>query len=970
MRLQPASERADIPCVQGDAPQRREVSPVIPRMVISYVRRAAGERALNDLLARLPGSPSYDVLTSPSRWWTHRDVQALVDAAAETCGELDLGRRAGVELFRDGVRKGVGDAMRATGSLPATYRMLVSYGSKMSTGRLLEVAEAGDSFVLIEGRYVNLAIADPFYCGFTTGYYAEVPSVFGMFGDVVETECQFRGDERCLYRVTWRPDPSRPAVDEAGVQASATHSEVLVRSIESLRRMASDLVRARDVDEALAQITQQAGTAVQAPRYLLAVQLETDDDIRVHQCGFRQDLAASVAERLLRGEFDAHDGVLVAAVESPRRRYGYLAAFFPQGTAFSDSESRLFAAYADHATASLELVASLERARRDRDTAQALLELARSLAAVGTIDEMAARLVDVVPTVTGCQVAGVWLWEPAAEELRLNAYVDAQTNAAYDGPRVLPAAQLPRFAELVSRPRPQVIHADGDSDLLRSSMRGSRLDWAALVPIVARGEFLGVTVAGFRGHERTDDTLLPRLTGLADHAATALDGARLVERMRYQAMHDPLTGLPNRPLLEDRARAALALSRRTGQCVALLFVDLDRFKNVNDTLGHSAGDELILAAAQRLADVLRESDTLARLGGDEFVVLLPDATSPEHAVAVAQRLLAALTDPIRVSGDRELFVSCSIGIACAPEHTSDYLTLTQYADAAMYDAKARGGGTYAVYAESLTKLPARALQPARELRRALDHGELRVHYQPQVELGACRVVAVEALLRWEHPERGLLAPAAFLTSAEESGLIVPIDAWVRRTAFQQAREWLDAGYAVRVGVNLSTFDLHDPALPGRLSGELAEAGLPPDLVELEITDRVAMSEQLSPAVLARLAEVGGRVAIDNFGTGNAGLGRLRRCPVQTLKIDRTFVQDISAATGDVPIVRALVALAHGLDLAVVAEGVETEEQEQVLRALGCDLGQGFRYAAPADAEKVTAYLAAAAATVAVPAQRA
>ncbi len=934
--------------------RRREVSPVIPQTLLRYVRRAAGPEALDRVLAALPGPPSLAELSDPAKWWASEEVIRLAAAAAEACGEADVGRRTGTEMFRADVGTGTVD-MFASGSLPETYDVLVVYATRMSTGRRLEVVEAGDGELLVDAHYSDPASAHPFYCGVAAGYYAEVPSLFAQVGDAVEIQCQLRGASHCRYRITWAPDPRRPA-PYAARAGDGDRVNARVGQLEALRRMASDLVRARDVDEALARITELAGTAVQAPRYLLAVRVHDGDRLRVHQCGFRTDAVEPTAQRLLVGALSERDGVLVADVASPRQHYGRLAAFFPRDARFTDVDRRTFEAYADHATAALELVASLEQAHQDRDTAQALLDLAGELARVGSVPEIAARLVAAVPTIVGADTAGVWLWDAGGRSLRIEAFHAVDPDRRYVGPRRISSEELPGLAALAEHPQPRLIQQDEALSPLRDAMAGAHMVTGAAVPIVSHGEFFGMVSAGFVQRRDADGALLARIAGLADHAATAFENARLLEQIRHQALHDPLTGLPNRPLIEDRAVSALRLAGRSGATVGLLFIDLDRFKDVNDTLGHDRGDELICQVAGRLAGALRQSDTLARLGGDEFVVLLPQAESGSDVEVAARRLLEALEEPFALSGDQRVAVSASIGVACAPQHGTDYAALMQRADAAMYDAKARGRATYLVFAEGRLPSGGEPRDLEVQLREAIELGRLRVHYQPRVEPATRRIVTMEALVRWQHPEQGLLGPVEFLPVAEDCGLIAELDAWVRRSAFVQLREWLADGHDVRIALNVSGRDLGDPAFSARLAAELTDAELPAQRVEVEISDRVVMDVDRYAAALDRLRALGVRVTVDEFGAGISGVARLQRAPVDTIAIDRALVRDLCDRNAGPEMARALVALGHALGLEVVAQGVDSEEQVGALVEHHFDLAQGYLFSPPVDASAATLLL--------------
>ncbi len=420
-------------------------------------------------------------------------------------------------------------------------------------------------------------------------------------------------------------------------------------------------------------------------------------------------------------------------------------------------------------------------------------------------------------------------------------------------------------------------------------------------------------------------------------------------RLAHQATHDPLTGLPNRTLLLDRLDQAMRRARRNQRRVAVLFLDLDHFKVVNDSLGHGLGDRLLIAIAERLRAALRPADTIARFGGDEFVVLCEDLVSLHDAVAIAERVNEAVSGPF-VIDDSEVFVGVRIGIAFRDDNEADPETLIRDADAAMYQAKDRGRARWVVFENAMRASAVDRLDIENALRRALGRRELRVHYQPMIDLTTGRVAGVEALLRWEHAERGLLLPGDFITVAEETGLIVPIGSWVLDQACRQVMRWqasIPGLEPLVLAVNLSGRQLGHPRLVDDVAAVLRDTGIDPSNVELEITESVLMDDvEMSEETLGRLKALGVKLVVDDFGTGYSSLSYLRRFPVDVLKVDQSFVDGLGTDPGDSAIVTAIVTLAHTLGLHAVAEGVETTEQLSELRQLGCDSAQGFYFAKP------------------------
>ncbi|HEU4889438.1 MAG TPA: EAL domain-containing protein [Thermoanaerobaculia bacterium] len=417
------------------------------------------------------------------------------------------------------------------------------------------------------------------------------------------------------------------------------------------------------------------------------------------------------------------------------------------------------------------------------------------------------------------------------------------------------------------------------------------------------------------------------------------------EQMEYQAFHDSLTHLPNRLLFRDRITVALAHARRNGRASAVMFLDLDQFKLVNDTLGHTVGDRLLQVIGARLVTCVRAEDTVARMGGDEFTILLVDLHDRRGAVAVAQKVLEAVCHPVLVD-EHELYVTTSVGIAIFPDDGADAESLLKNADRAMYRAKELGRDNFQFSTPVKFEIAEGRLAMERRLRRALEREEFVLHYQPMVEIATGRLAGAEALVRWNHPDSGLIQPEDFIPIAEETQLIVPIGAWVLRTACKQMKAWHDSGHPwLRVAVNLSPRQFQDAELVNTVERILAETGFPAPLLDLEITESTAMQNaELSLAILNRLKEMGIRISIDDFGTGYSSLSYLKRFPIDTVKIDQDFVRDLTS--DDAAIISAVISMARALNLRVIAEGVETEEQLAFLRREQCSEMQGFLYSQP------------------------
>jgi PAS domain S-box-containing protein len=507
----------------------------------------------------------------------------------------------------------------------------------------------------------------------------------------------------------------------------------------------------------------------------------------------------------------------------------------------------------------------------------------------------------------------------------------------------------------------------------------------AISDLVRTGEFSGRLVRLVRPDGNVRHVQLQGLGSFdargAVHqlAGTIQDVTELKEaeqRIRHLAYYDGATGLPNRQFFTERLAQALALAKRHRGQLGVLALDLDQFKRINDTLGHTAGNELLAAVARRLADAVREADSLgrpdgespvpveasdliARLEGDEFCLLITDLAQYHDAAKVARRLLQELRKPFRI-GNREMFVTASIGLALYPLDGEDADSLLKNAGAAMHFAKEQGRDNYQFYSRAMNATALEKLSMESQLRKALERGEFLLNFQPKIRVANGQIVGLEALIRWRHPELGLVRPAQFIPLAEETGLIVRIGDWVLRTACRQNQAWRGAGYpAVHVAVNIASPHFRRGGLVASVAAALKESALDPALLEVELTESMLMhSVDATLDTLFQLKDMGVRLAIDDFGTGYSSLSYLKRFPLDTLKIDRSFVKDLPHDAEDAAITRAIIAMAHSLKLAVVAEGVETEEQLAFLQQHGCEVVQGFLFSQPLPAEDLGALLAA------------
>lgn len=504
------------------------------------------------------------------------------------------------------------------------------------------------------------------------------------------------------------------------------------------------------------------------------------------------------------------------------------------------------------------------------------------------------------------------------------------------------------FSRILGSPREEVLGqpclCTGDEDgfaVIRAAIADGRDGYTTLSRPRSDGSRQWIEL--FLAPVRSDSGSISHYVGVLNDVTARKEAE---EQLAFLAHHDSLTGLPNRGLFDQRLRQALAHTA-PGKGFALCFIDLDRFKLVNDSLGHGAGDAVLVEVARRLGKLCRSDDTLARLAGDEFVVLLPGTGDAEAAASVAHRVLAALVRPIRAA-DRDIDIGASLGLALYPGDGKDIETLLRNADAAMYAAKAAGRNTFRFYDEAMNRRASQRLALETDLRRAVARDQLELFYQPQVRAADGRLAGVEALLRWRHPERGLVSPVEFIPVAEEAGIIAELGEWALGQAARQMADWRRRQVPVpRVAVNLSPRQFHDPDLAERLERILAAAGVPAEWIELEITESAAMENpEGAVQVLRHLRARGHQVAMDDFGTGHSSLAMLRTLPLDVLKLDRSFVRHLPDSETDAAVAEAAITLARRLGLSVVAEGVETEAQRQFLAGLGCDLLQGFLFSRP------------------------
>ncbi len=927
----------------------RHFAGVTTHYLLAFLQTRLSADALATVFERAKESRPIDELMDDTSWSSYPQMRRLLEASAEALGgSAELRRVAGSLTV---AMPDFADMLTSLGSPSVLFEGLTALSAHFSPILQMSAYEVGPANWVCTQRLEEGF--EPFreYCDFTRGLLGVVPNIFGHgTGDVVEDACACNGAPECRFRVRWNVEHDQTRLAEH----YQLRTELLEARLEALHRVVGDLVSGDDLEAVLGRIVASAAKAVSAPAYILALEALPTAEERVYAKGISDAQAAVIADEVRGADRDAEITRLVVDVRSPQRNYGRLVAIHRQGGRFFPQERGILEAYARLAAAALDSATALAESRRQETTSSTLLALSTSLAEIMSVDEVAAKLVRAVPDVIDSDRAAVFL-------------VDPDTNIAHV------AAHLgypPEFdAELRSIQVPVRMHADSDSSpslALRTASATMRdlatsvgSAGATAVPIIGNGELIGWLSASVTHTperlERNSD-VAPRLRGLAALAATAVGNARLIDQIRHQALHDALTGLPNRALVLDRVEQMVSRARRHFNAPSVLFIDLDGFKEINDTLGHSAGDHLLRAVAARLEAVLRRSETIGRLGGDEFVVLTEGDSNGPAPELVAERLLEVLREPFELAGTA-VAVTASIGIAIGDRSSPG--ELLRDADIALYQAKASGKNRYVVFAPEMHAAVLDHRQLELDLRAALDLDEFFLVYQPICSLETRAVTGVEALLRWRHPVRGVVYPDFFIPLLEETGMIVDVGRWVLRTACAQAAVWRDHGYILDLSVNVSAKQLDHDSFVGDVRDALRDTGIGARSLILEITESVAMRNAEDTA--ARLAEfkaLGVRVAIDDFGTGYSSLAHLRRFPVDALKIDRSFIAGINESPETEALVHMLVQLGKTLAIETIAEGIEEYEQFSHLRREHCDSGQGFLIARPLDAAAVEPFLAA------------
>jgi diguanylate cyclase (GGDEF)-like protein len=933
----------------------RDFSGTLTQFVIGFLRGRTPEGTLEEIFGLAGETRSARELCDVNAWSSYRQYRNLLEATGKVLGGGPEALTAVGLHTLDTIRNPeLMETLRALGSPATAYEAFAGGINSFAPAASATIQAIAPNEFRIE--YRMKPPNEPFreHCLFQFGMLATIPQIFGYPpAEILDPVCECDGTPACSARLHWEVAEPR-VVELAHAKLQATLYEA---RLDELQRTVGELVSGDGLDLVLARVVGAARRAVQAPSFVLDVRPGGAFDRFVHADGIDEAEAARLTADL-RGNPGRRpvSNVLACKVASERTNYGYLVAVRPGNGSFELRERSVLDSYARLAASALDSEAAITDARRQAEAAEALLALSSSLADLATNEETVARLARAVPSVIDCDRVVVSLIDPASQIARVQATYgfDAATDVAL---RSLEIPMSPRVNLGLYR-HPPISEAPGfDATLLGAGLLG-----ACSYAIGSNTELFGwITVAVVEHSERLDDDrgiITDRLRGLAGQAAIAIRNARLVDEIRHQALHDHLTGLPNRALIVDRVGQAIARARREHSDVALLFVDLDGFKDVNDTLGHGAGDQLLQAVAARFAGSLRESDTVARLGGDEFVVLAEGLSLAAGPELVAERLLQVLAEPFLLGADQvKVSVTASIGIATGLRDTPEELFTD--ADTAVYAAKHAGKGRYVLFQSHMGDTRRSRHELETDLQAAVVTDDFFLVYQPIFDLAGLAIVGVEALLRWNHPTRGVLEPDEFVPALEASGQIVSVGRWVLQEACRQAALWQTRGRTTGMSVNVSSRQLDAACLISDVRSALTQAGLPPETLTIEITETCLMRDSKSAfGQLHRLKQLGVRIAIDDFGTGYSSLAYLRQFPVDCLKIDKSFIAAMANSPEAEALIHTLIRLGKALNLETVAEGIERTGQLVQLQTENCEAGQGYLFARPLPPDQIERLLTA------------
>jgi diguanylate cyclase (GGDEF)-like protein len=922
----------------------QDISGLYTMILMASLAEKLSADAIEEVLERAGEARGLEELGNMASWSSYGQFKRLLQEATRSLDFTSLNVGSDLASIRY-VDFDMAETIHAFGSPEA---VLSSGGDNpLLPIRRYQMTEVGPNEWTCREWFIDGFAPYPEFCDLIAGQYVAIPTYFGLpAAEVIEEECQCRGDATCLFRVRWEQ------IDKETARANAldVHSKLLEGRLGQLQAMITDLASSERYEDVLQGIVGSSLRAVGAAGAVLALEARVGSPSKVYSEGLGAAEAALMADELLSGGA-ARNGVVGVEVASARRHYGVLA-IDERGGLFTSHSHGTLQTYGQLAAAALDAADAMEDARHQANTARVLLDLSTSLAEIMSTEEMASKVARAVPDVIDCDRVAVFL-----EDTIFKGTGDGEFQLA--GCYGYPDEAVALLSSQSFREWPSDSVLENGLERIFVSDVGTTASVSA--PITSAGKVIGAIVVGVKSDpERLSITsrLADRLKGLAAQASIAIINARLVDQIRFQGLHDTLTGLPNRGLILDRTEQMLARARRNYVPVAALFIDLDSFKHVNDTLGHGVGDQLLRAVTERLCATMRESDSIGRLGGDEFVVLVDGSSTDAGPELVAERLLAVLRDPFVLEGSPSgpLTLTASIGIATGVR--SSATELLRDADIALYEAKAAGKDCFVVFRPEMHTVIQDRLLLEMDLRDALPCHQYYLVYQPIFNLESGKTTGVEALLRWRHPERGVVQPDTFIPTLEESGMIKDVGRWVLEEATRQGAHWHALGLRLNVSVNVSARQLESDQFIEDVRVALADSGFDARSLIVEITETAIMRNVV--AVVPRLAAIkaiGVRVAIDDFGAGYSSLAYLQQFPVDTIKIDRSFISSMTDSPESGALIRTLIQLGKTLGLETLAEGIEEAEQYSQLEREHCDSGQGYLVARPLEAEAVEKFLA-------------
>ncbi len=965
-----------------------DVSGIVSASIIRYIRTHLGDIGLSALYRELNiGSAQASALENPTSWLTYDEAVQLFKTARKVTGDPEVGRKIGEAHLFPHEPTGVADVIASITSVGETLRNISGITPKYSTVTTSSALEVGDAHAIVRIKTNGGIHADYQFCLFYQGVLSQIPVLFGLVPAILtESECQARGGRHCVYTIGWQEHQWSSFVDDKVSLFSMAWNEETISEEESQLNLAPEdenkllkeqvesltsrldavystaavLLESDDLDSILRRITQRAARAVNAPKYLLVAKTSIDINYRVQWHGLLESEANIIAKQIINDNFSEDDpSKMLVKISSSRHDYGYLAALLPEKMKFLDHDKRTLLVYANYAAVALDVATSLAESRISETTSKALLDFGNDLATKRKRDEVAEVLAFTIPSVLDATGSLIMNYDSEQDEFtEIARWIDAdnEQNAPSEVVK-FPPQILKNFETTVITGEPAAISLDNQTPFTKTNFNIWNIDYCLYYPLLSsQKECLGIAICGFNSktHKNAGKDLVTkeRFRGLCSQAATAFENAILLEQISHMAWHDPLTGLPNRRLFEDRLKQDITRTSRNREPVTVFYVDLDKFKQVNDTLGHGAGDELICQTATRLRDCVRMQDTVARLGGDEFAIIVPGPIDKKLIERLASRILTSLNSPFML-GDNEINTSGSIGIATTGQRIDmDFEELVHEADVAMYRAKTAGRNTFESFSGEFVTIDTEETSATSELSEAIDVKQLELLYQAQIEIHTAKVIGVEALVRWNHPRLGKLLPGAFMGAAIEQGSIVALDKWVIENTLKQLSQWRAVGIVdLTLSINISNATLTDSSIFKFFQSTALKLSIPFDKVSLEITAQALESSDAETlANIDSFRSIGVKITVDDFGLHSNIYKTDKSYSVDALKIDPDSIRESllieELDENSESKIATIIQTARELGTKMIGQKIETDTQLKTLRELGCSIAQGYLFSPP------------------------